>query len=42
MNTHAYIHTIMYRTHSNLRPPFLPIRFSYKYGGGGGGGVIIE
>ena len=23
----------MYHTHSTLRPPFLPIRFSYKYGG---------
>ena len=27
----------LYHTHSNLRPPFSPIRFSYKYGGGGGG-----
>ena len=25
-----------YRTHSTLGPPFLSIRFSYKYGGGGG------
>ena len=24
-----------YRTHSTLRPPFLLIRFSYKYGVGG-------
>ena len=28
----------MYRTHSKLRPPFLLVRFSYKYGGG----LIIE
>ena len=27
---YSYIH---YRTHSTLRSPFLPIRFSYKYGG---------
>ena len=26
-------HLVVYRTHSKLRPPFLLIRFSYKYGG---------
>ena len=30
---------LYYRTHSKLRPPFLLVRFSYKYGGGG---LIIE
>ena len=25
---------MLYRTHSKLRPPFLLVRFSYKYGGG--------
>ena len=29
----AALHVRMYRTHSKLRPPFLLVRFSYKYGG---------
>ena len=28
------VHITLYCTHSKLRPPFLLVRFSYKYGGG--------